>query len=115
MSKPLKRDREDTLQQLRKPTPIVNGPTWLRHDVNAQCGAIDLMVLKGTYSKEEMAKELINEKLHTGPLSAAKRRVTAHLSHLQDGKLDTRPNEPHKLKLTEDANGKWRFDMEGLL
>ena len=47
-------DLEETKSQLKKSNPCRNGKTWLRHLENAQSGRIDLMVLEGKYSKEEM-------------------------------------------------------------
>ena len=106
-------DWEETKRQMGNPHPRKDGKTWLRHGENKQCGVIDMMLLEGEYSLEEMAKELNRLPGEPKrPISHRIKRIKDHIDHLQDG--DPRGNwhsmEPHRLKLKEVA-GKWMFDV----
>ena len=109
MSGGRKEDWENTKEQLRRPSPIEDGKTWLRHGEYKQAGVIDQLVLEGDYSTEELVEELTRRGLFRPDLSfsARKGRVMKHLVHLQEG--DGRPMKPHNLKLKKH-NGKWMFD-----
>ena len=58
MSSGLIQDWNETKEQIRNPNPLSEGRTWLRHAENAQAGKIDIMLLAGTYSVEDMITEL---------------------------------------------------------
>ena len=94
-------DYNDTLLLLRgiKTEPIREGKTWLRHGINTQGGLIDLMILKGEYSKKDIARELKNKTDCSNPLA----RIERHIDHLQnaDGVDAWTGNIPHRCKLQE--------------
>jgi hypothetical protein len=107
-------DREETRQQVKTPKPIKDGKTWLRHNETSQSGQIDLLVLSGKFSIDEMVYELRRQGLfgngHTYEQSV--KRVKDHLAHLQQGDARNKASgmKPHNLKLAE-VNGKWSFDV----
>ena len=106
-------DWERTKSQLKKSNPCRNGKTWLRHLENAQSGRIDLMVLEGEYSTEDMGHEIDRLKLWDPkkPYEDRMKRVESHLGHLQNKPPRGTPHtEPHGLKLMQ-VNGKWRFNL----
>lgn len=105
-------DLNETQNQLEKPSPIINGRTWLRHGEFTQAGLIDQMLLDGVYSVENIARELNKRFKPQRSLAARMKRVHDHIEHLQDGdsRNKTSAMEPHKLKLKE-VDGKWRFDV----
>ena len=120
MSKGKKEDRKKTAQKLKDRNPPKKGKTWLRHRVDCQSGIIDLMLLEGSFSIEEMAQKLAVF-YPKRPRRQLLKRVRDHIDHLQEG--DRRDNSslhkedqhrPHCLKLKE-VNGKWMFNLEHLI
>lgn len=114
MSSGMMSDWEDTKQQVKNPKPVKDGRTWLRHNTSSQSGQIDLMILVGTYSIDEMVQALIEQKL-LGPDYVGKKgrkRVMDHILHLQEGDARNRTSgmQPHSLKLI-GINDKWSFDV----
>lgn len=103
-------DLEETQNQMKDPSPIINGRTWLRHGEFTQDGLIDQMLLAGLYSVEDIARELNRRFKPQRSLSARVKRVQDHIEHLQDGDSRNRTSlmKPHKLQLKE-VEGKWRF------
>jgi hypothetical protein len=94
-------DEERTKEVLAGKRPATeNGETWLRHKEGTSCYVIDLEILKGTSSIEEIAE------IARCPIS----RVTAHRDHLQERKDKT--VVPHRLKI-HLINGKLMFDKNG--
>ncbi|MCF8061193.1 MAG: hypothetical protein K9M82_01645 [Deltaproteobacteria bacterium] len=112
MSTPKPGDRDTTIDLLRSIRPEGKGITWLGHSVNQQSGCIDLMLLTGDYTKEEMA-EALSRRYGERPLNEWVRRINAHFAHLQDGDRRDRSSsmKPHRLKLKEEG-GKWTFDLD---
>jgi len=114
MSTGKKGDWEKTSNQLRRSDPCKDGKTWLRHREHSQAGAIDQMLLEGTFSLEEMAVAL-NRLPYEIERSIGHRikRIKDHIDHLQEG--DPRGGwhgmDPHRLRLKE-VGGKWRFDLD---
>ena len=114
MSSGMMSDLDETQKLLRPPNPVKNGKTWLRHDVKSQSGQIDLLVLSGKFTIDDMVYELRKQGLfgkeHSYEQSV--KRVKDHLAHLQQGDARNRASgmKPHNLKLVE-ANGKWSFDV----
>jgi hypothetical protein len=110
MSNGQKSDWAETQRQLIEPCPVIGGKTWLRHKSDSQAGLIDLRLLEGNYSVEDIASELNEIFLPTKPIGGRVRRVLDHIEHLQHG--DTKGNisgvKPHELKLNEIL-GKWCF------
>ena len=109
-------DRGNTIVQLRNPEPIKAGKTWLRHRVDCQSGFIDLKLIEGKSSAEQIAKAL-QRSYPKKTIKRLKKRVEEHIDHLQDG--DARDHssmhkddnhQPHKLKLKR-VKGKWMFDL----
>lgn len=100
MTKWRKGDWERTKEVIAGKRPAIeNGETWLRHSEGSSCFKIDLEILKGTSSVEEIAKA-------SGcPIN----RVTNHLYHLQEKK--DRTMEPHHLRVHE-INGKVMFNRD---
>lgn len=110
MSGGKKEDAINTIKQLEKPSPHIDGKNWLRHRVDCQSGYIDEMILEGKYSTQEIA-ELLDSKFKPElPIKTRMRRVENHLLHLQDGDSWNRSSgmKPHRLRLVE-VNGKWNF------
>ena len=107
-----KTDLEETRSQLKNQNPITDGMTWLRHHVDKQAGVIDLMLLKGLYSVEEIASELNKRFIPQRTLAARIKRVRDHIEHLQDGDARNKLSamKPHKLRLKE-VDGMWQFDV----
>jgi hypothetical protein len=100
-------DYNATLRQLKNPDPIKEGKTWLRHWTNKHTGLIDLMILEGKYSKNDIARELENKTDCKDPLA----RIDRHIDHLQkaDGVDAWTGNIPHKCKIKE-VGGKLMFE-----
>lgn len=114
MSSGILSDIEATRRQIKNPGPVKDGKTWLRHNETSQSGRIDLLVLSGKHSIDEMVYELRRQgvfgKGHTYEQSV--KRVKDHLAHLQQGDARNKASgmKPHNLKLVE-VNGKWSFDV----
>lgn len=113
MSSGMMSDKEETRIFLLPHNPVKNGKTWLRHDTKSQSGQIDLLVLSGKYTIDEMVNELRKQGLlgqeHTYAQSV--KRVKDHLAHLQQGDSRNKASgmKPHNLNLAV-SNGKWSFD-----
>ncbi len=114
MSSGIMSDWEDTKRQVKNQNPVKDGKTWLRHNAASQSGQIDLLVLSGKFSIDEMVYELRRQgvfgKGHTYEQSV--KRVKDHLLHMQQGDSRNKASgmKPHNLKLS-DNNGKWSFDL----
>ncbi len=87
---------------------VSRGKTWLGHLENRQSGLIDLLILEGSYSVNEIARKV--ERAFPGVADSVK-RVEDHIEHLQTGKSRDRVQVPHRLKIMTDAAGKIRFDV----
>lgn len=88
--------------------------TWLNHLTNKHSGTIDLLILEGKYSIEEMAQEL--GKKFVGQDKNRDtwiKRVKGHMDHLMDGSWQDRSSamKPHGLKTVIGPDGKIRFDL----
>jgi hypothetical protein len=103
-------DWEETKRQIKKPDPLRDGKTWLRHGEDTQAGQIDLMLLEASYTLGEMAKK-INSLFGQKSLSQRIQRIETHFDHLQKGENFPHTVSPHGLKLKKDASGKWQFDV----
>ena len=110
-------DLEETIKQLKKPSQRIRKMTWLRHRTDRQSGQIDLMLLTGAYTVEDIAERL-QELYPDRSIGKLIKRVEDHMAHLQEG--DARDHSsfhkdddhiPHGLRLKE-VNGKWMFDVE---
>jgi hypothetical protein len=99
-------DYFETIQQLKNSSPIKEGKTWLRHGINTQAGIVDLLILEGKYSKEDIAYFLKQKTTCTNPMA----RIDRHIDHLQNGDgVDAwTGNRPHKCKIKE-IGGKLKF------
>lgn len=106
MTKWQNRDWESTKEVVAGERPATEkGKTWLRHSKDKKdgsCYKIDLEILKGTSSVEEIAKAV----------GCKVSRVVSHLDHLQEEK-DKRM-EPHHLRIKK-VDGKIMFDVGGNL
>ena len=104
-------DWENTKRQLMNPDPISKNRTWLGHHVKKQSGTIDLMVLQGKYSIEEIAEEIDRISDIDIPFDARIKRVVDHLDHLETGNSRGRASgmKPHKLRIAKGANDKIKF------
>jgi hypothetical protein len=107
-------DKEATKAQIMNRTQSITGATWLRHRANTQASVIDLMILEGRFTIEDIAKALNDRELKKQPLSQRIKRVEDHIAHLQDGVGDSRGHwngmKPHGLKIKIDSANKLRFD-----
>ncbi len=111
MSSGNKDDLSNTKSVAKCVIPTVSrGKTWLGHFENRQSGLIDLLILEGIYSVKEIAIKV--ERAFPG-VTASVRRVEDHIEHLRTGNSRGRSQgmEPHRLKITTDAAGKVRFDI----
>ncbi len=109
MSSGNKDDLSNTKSVARGVIPTVSrGKTWLGHFENRQSGLIDLLILEGIYSVKEIAIKV--ERAFPGVTDSV-RRVEGHIEHLRTGNSADRLQEPHRLKITTDAAGKVRFDI----
>lgn len=103
-------DWENTKKQLMNPNPVSKNKTWLGHLVknkdgtNAQSGTIDLMVLEGKYTIDEIARKINNTIM----------RVEDHLQHLQGGNSRGRAagTKPHNLQIVKGKNNTIMFSSE---
>ena len=102
MSKWENGDWESTKEVISGKRPATKGgKTWLRHSKDRKDGSsyrIDLEVLKGTSSIEEIAEAVGCQVI----------RVMIHLDHLQERK--DKQTEPHHLKIKK-VGGKVMFDV----
>jgi hypothetical protein len=89
---------------------VSKGRTWLGHSENKQSGRIDLLILEGVYSLQEIAIKI--EKAFPG-VTDAEKRVQSHIDHLQNGEPRGRAagTKPHCLKITTGAAKKIQFDV----
>lgn len=89
---------------------VSKAKTWLGHLENKQSGMIDLLILDGVYSVNEIAIKI--EKTFPGVTNAIA-RVSDHIEHLQTGDARNKASgmKPHYLKITKDAAGKVRFEI----
>ena len=102
-------DLSKTKSVAKSAIPTVSrGKTWLGHFENRQSGLIDLLILEGIYSVKEIAIKV--ESTFPGVTDSVK-RVKEHIEHLRTGNSRDRLQEPHRLKITTDAAGKVRFDI----
>ena len=103
-------DWENTKKQMLHPNPVSNNETWLGHRLERKNGTpyqaahIDLMVLEGRYTVDEIAKKN----------NITIKRVEDHLEHLQDGDSRNKNTnmKPHRLKIVKAANGAVMFSSE---
>lgn len=103
-------DWEDTKKQMISPCPVLGNETWLGHRImkkngsHYQAAKIDLMVLEGISTINEIAREINN----------TVKRVEDHLEHLQDGdSRNTKSNmKPHKLRIVKSVDGKVKFNLD---
>ena len=113
MSSGNKDDLSNTKSVARSVIPTVSqGKTWLGHFENRQSGLIDLLILEGIYSVKEIA---IKVERAFPSVTDSVRRVEDHIKHWRTGDSRGRSQgmEPHHLKITTDAAGKVRFDING--
>ncbi|MGD8389514.1 MAG: hypothetical protein PVG49_20375 [Desulfobacteraceae bacterium] len=106
-------DPQQTAELLRLIRPEGAGTTWLGHSVNQQSGCIDMLLLTGDFTREEMAG-VLSRRYGERPLKEWRRRINAHFAHLQAGERGNRSSsmKPHGLKLKKDPeSGKWTFDL----
>jgi hypothetical protein len=100
-------DKEKTIEQLQSPKREVGKFTWLRHRTKSQSGMIDLMLLEGRYTVEEMAARL-QSYFPDRAFAMLCKRVRDHIDHLGDGdkrdhSLHRKDNhKPHKLKVEKN-------------
>ena len=93
--------------------PCENGWTWLRHREDSQAGCIDLLVLEGEFTTDEMVREIDRRGLWREDQSHKSRtlRVEDHIRHLQAGNPGGDPKRyPHFLYVRSDDD-RWKFDL----
>jgi len=102
-------DWDKTKEQIerRKPQSV----NWLRHSIGSEAALIDEMLLDAAHTKEDIARKLMERFPSDKSLASMIGRVSSHFNHLQTHWNGTMP--PHLLKLKEDANGRWSFDLSG--
>ena len=96
-------DLRTTKEELEKPSGLINGKNWLRHEGQAQ--RIDEMLLVGA-TKQDIAQNLIKTGLCKKDLNTAIKRVQRHIDHIR--------KEEHKIPLKMDAFNVWRFDIHSI-
>ncbi len=115
MSKANKNDEINTKIQLKNFNPITTNRTWLGHFANMESGSIDIMVLEGNCSIDEMVLQLkSNPNFKIKNESQWKTRISNHLLHISTLDGDSRNRSEglqcHNLKLKENESGKIVFD-----
>lgn len=90
-------------------TQLVNGRTWLRHGEQKQAGIIDMMILAGIHSVDDIANRLTrlfpnNSRTHASWID----RISEHVAHLECD--NNGGGDPHNLVVNEDRNGVLSFD-----
>ena len=109
-------DKADTIDQLRNPTPSIRNKTWLRHKADGESGLIDLIILKGCLSIEQMIEDLSkNPNLKSKSYAQWEKRIKNHILHLSTAEGDSRNRASsvggHDLKIIEKASGAIAFDL----
>lgn len=107
-------DEEITRSLLKNPSPVENNQTWLRHKADGESGLIDLMVLEGNNTIDDMVNALSNNPaLKPKRDSQWKKRIRDHLIHLSTQEGDSRNiasgQGGHSLNLEEDSAGRICF------
>lgn len=115
MSKVHPDDESNTKRQLKKSNPVEEGQTWLRHNVEKQSGMIDLMILEGKNTIEDMAKKLMSKsEFKSKSINAWRKRVHEHIEHLgtTEGDVRNRAWGPggHNLNVIITDNGIVKFN-----
>lgn len=100
MSQGRKSDLRQTKEELVRSSGLINGKNWLRH--SGQALRIDEMLLKGA-TKQDIAQDLMKMGLIHKDLATAIKRVQRHIDHIR--------KEEHKIPLSIDSNGAWKFDI----
>lgn len=113
MSNGRKEDWSNTKEQLRKPDPIKDGKTWLRHKEGSKAGTIDVMILEGRHTISDIADELYRVCPNKRSLATQIQLVKGHIEHLQSGAGwgDASGREPHDLRIRTDSNRRVMFDL----
>jgi hypothetical protein len=116
MSQSNPNDKADTSDQLRHPRPINGKTTWLRHKADAESGMIDLMILSGNFTINQMIKELSkNPNFKSKDYPQWEQRIKDHILHLSTLEGDSRNRASgvggHNLKIKENEFGEFFFDL----
>lgn len=99
---------------LKKIESTKDNKTWLNHLTNKHSGTIDLLILEGKYSIEEMAQELGKKFVSQNKnMDIWIGRIKGHMDHLMEGSWQDRSSKmkPHGLKTVVGPDGKIRFDL----
>ena len=118
MSKAHFLDEQETVRQVKKPNPIDGKTTWLRHKIGSEAGTIDLLILEGTNTIQNMVRILEREPVFRKKTSSQwKRRIMNHIEHLStiegDGRDKIRSTGGHNLNVKiSDLTGVVFFDYK---
>ena len=102
MSKGRPDDLRKTIEELRKPSGLIDGKNWLGHHKGKQDQRIDEILLIGA-TKQDIAQDLIQKGLSKRDFLTTIQRVQRHIDHIR--------KEEHKIPLNQDENGVWRFNV----
>ena len=115
MSKSQPDDESNTINQLKNPNPLDGNKTWLRHKADGESGLIDLMILEGKFSIEQMIDKLNkNPNLKIKNRSKWLKRIQDHILHLKTIEGDSRNLSSgisgHNIKIKQATTGEILFD-----
>ena len=113
MTNGLKEDWYNTVLQLKNPKPVENGKTWLRHKEGSKAAMIDIMILEGKHTIEEIGEALYQMCPNKKPLKTQIGLVEGHIEHLQGGESwgDALGTTPHGLRIKIGADKVAKFDL----
>jgi hypothetical protein len=116
MSKVSREDKKLTKELLYPSQPVVENRTWLRHKADGESGLIDLMILRGDMTIQDMVKELSSdERLKEKSGIQWEKRIKDHIAHLSTVEGDSRNQASgqggHDLPITITPKGIVRFDL----
>jgi len=118
MSKAHFLDEQKTILQVKKPNPVDGKTTWLRHKIGSEAGTIDLLILEGINTIQNMVRFLEREPAFLKKTYRQwERRIMNHIEHLStvegDARDRIRSTGGHNLKVKiSDLTGVVFFDYK---
>ena len=99
---------------IKRPKPYNNGKTWLRQKERSKAATIDVMILEGIHTVEEIAKALYLMCPNKKPLETQISLVEGHIENLQNGESwgGSVSTIPHGLKIKVGADKVVKFYLD---
>ena len=103
----------DDIYKIKKAIKIGNFSDPVLHRPNTQATFIDIKILEGKSTIEEIAMALNARETRKQPLKKRIIRVADHIAHLQEGDSRGRANnqKPHGLSIKKDSQNRLSFDL----